>query len=107
MLNRKHLTELETKYYIRQIVQGVAYLHLNKVIHRDLKLENLFLDDKMRIQIGDFGLSIKISHKGERRSSICGTPNYLSPEVLNPAKYKGHSLEADIWAIGVIAYILL
>ena len=58
-------------------------MHINKVIHRDLKLGNLFLSDKMEIKIGDFGLAAKLEYEGEKRRTICGTTNYIAPETLN------------------------
>lgn len=73
-------------------------------MHRDLKLGNLFLTKSMQLKLGDFGLAVQLQ-RNERRMSICGTPNYIAPEVLE-GKH-GHSYEADVWAIGVIAYTLL
>lgn len=101
---RKVLTEPETRYYMKQILSGVVYLHNNKIIHRDLKLGNLFLNDELQIKIGDFGLATKIEFDGERKKTLCGTPNYIAPEILNK---KGHSYEVDIWSIGCIMYTLL
>jgi polo-like kinase 1 len=75
------------------------------VIHRDLKLGNLFLNDKMEVKIGDFGLATKLEFDGERKRTICGTPNYIAPEVLEGKQ--GHSYEVDIWSIGVIIYTLI
>lgn len=103
---RKRLTEAETQYYMWQLLNVTEYLHQNNVIHRDLKLGNLFLDDKMNIKVGDFGLSAKLESKGSIRTTLCGTPNYIAPEVLNNGS-KGHSFEVDIWSIGVIMYTLL
>ena len=104
---RKRLTELEVKYYVRQITEGLVYLKEQNVIHRDLKLGNLFIDDNMQIKIGDFGLCAQLKTNLERRKSLLGTPNYIAPEVLDDAKYKGHSFEVDTWALGVIIYMLL
>jgi polo-like kinase 1 len=59
------------------------YLRDQNVIHRDLKLGNLFLNDDMQIKIGDFGLCCKLKDKTERRKSLLGTPNYLAPEMLD------------------------
>ena len=61
---------------------AIKYLHSHRIIHRDLKLGNLFLNDKMEIKIGDFGLATKLEFDGERKRTICGTPNYIAPEVL-------------------------
>ncbi|XP_073416409.1 serine/threonine-protein kinase PLK1 [Dendrobates tinctorius] len=101
---RKAVTEPEARYYLRQTIQGCQYLHTNKVIHRDLKLGNLFLNDDMEVKIGDFGLATKVEFDGERKKTLCGTPNYIAPEVLGK---KGHSFEVDIWSLGCIMYTLL
>uniref|UniRef100_A0AC34QTZ3 Serine/threonine-protein kinase PLK n=1 Tax=Panagrolaimus sp. JU765 TaxID=591449 RepID=A0AC34QTZ3_9BILA len=101
---RGHVTEPEARYYMKQIVNGVAYLHDKLIIHRDLKLGNVFLDKHMVCKIGDFGLATKLSHKDERKDTVCGTPNYIAPEMLHRQK---HSFEVDIWALGCILYTLL
>ncbi len=64
-----------------QILLGCQYLHENKIIHRDLKLGNIFLNDQMEIKLGDFGLATKVDYDGERKRTLCGTPNYIAPEV--------------------------
>uniref|UniRef100_A0A8D0FPA9 Serine/threonine-protein kinase PLK n=2 Tax=Strigidae TaxID=30459 RepID=A0A8D0FPA9_STROC len=101
---RKALSEPEVRYYLRQTILGCQYLHSHRVIHRDLKLGNLFLSDDMEVKIGDFGLATKVEYDGERKKTLCGTPNYIAPEVLGK---KGHSFEVDIWSIGCIMYTLL
>ena len=67
---RKALTEPEVRYYIKAIVEGCQYLHGNNIIHRDLKLGNLFLNDDMEIKIGDFGLATKVDFEGERKKWV-------------------------------------
>ncbi|MGB1598348.1 MAG: protein kinase domain-containing protein, partial [Promethearchaeia archaeon] len=74
-------------------------------IHRDLKLGNLFLDRGDEIKIGDFGLACKVQFDGERKRTLCGTPNYIAPEVLEGKN--GHSYEVDLWSIGVVMYTCL
>lgn len=101
---RKVITDYECRYYIHQIVSGVKYLHDHRIIHRDLKLGNLFLNDDLHVKIGDFGLATRIEYDGERKKTLCGTPNYIAPEILNK---KGHSYEVDIWSIGCVMYTLL
>jgi polo-like kinase 1 len=64
---RKALIEAEVRYYVRQILLGVIYLHQQRIIHRDLKLGNLFLNDDLEVKIGDFGLAAKIEYDGERK----------------------------------------
>ena len=102
---RKTISEPETRYYMAQIINSLEYLHRNLVIHRDLKLGNLFIDSEMRIKVGDFGLATKLEHENERRTTVCGTPNYIAPEILEGKK--GHSFEVDIWSTGVIMFTLL
>jgi polo-like kinase 1 len=100
---RKTLTEIEVQCYMIQLIKGLQYLHSHKIIHRDLKLGNLFLTDKMELKIGDFGLATKLDYDGEKKRTVCGTPNYIAPEVLEGE----HSYEVDVWAIGIIIYTLL
>ena len=102
---RKRLTELETQSYMLQIISALVYIHSRNVIHRDLKIGNLFISEKMEIKLGDFGLASKLDYEGQKRKTICGTPNYIAPEVLDSKL--GHSFEVDIWALGVILYTLL
>lgn len=105
---RKRLTEPEVMYYMKQIIQAVRYMHENNVIHRDLKLGNLFLDKNLRIKVGDLGLATKLESAEEKRKTICGTPNYIAPEVIDGNKEtRGHSFEVDIWSMGVIFYTTL
>ncbi|KAL1773020.1 serine serine/threonine-protein kinase PLK1 [Sigmodon hispidus] len=99
---RKALTEPKARYYLRQIVLGCQYPHYSQVIHRDLKLGNLFLNEE--VKIGDFGLATKVEYEGEQKKTLCGTPNYIAPEVLCK---KGHSFKVDVWSIGRIMYTLL
>ncbi|CAG8724794.1 13354_t:CDS:2, partial [Dentiscutata heterogama] len=103
---RQRLTEAEVRYFMRQILDACEYMHRHFVIHRDLKLANLFLSKDMKIKIGDFGLAARLEREGDRKKTICGTPNYIAPEVLFD-QVKGHSFEADVWSLGVIMYTLL
>ena len=102
---RKKLTELEVQCYAIQIVKALKYLHSHRVIHRDLKLGNLFISEKMEIKVGDFGLATKLEFDGERKRTVCGTPNYIAPEILEGKT--GHSYEVDVWSLGVIMYTLI
>jgi polo-like kinase 1 len=101
---RKRLTEFEVRVYIGQIVKAMIYIHQQGVIHRDLKLGNILINEQMDAKICDFGLSTKIKNEGDSKKTICGTPNYIAPEILEE---QGHSYEVDIWSIGVIMYALL
>ncbi|ORY30724.1 Pkinase-domain-containing protein [Rhizoclosmatium globosum] len=103
---RKRLSEPEVRYYMHHLLHGVNYMHQHRVIHRDLKLGNMFLAKDMRLKIGDFGLAAILKHDGERKKTICGTPNYIAPEVLFDTS-TGHSYEVDMWSLGVVLYTLL
>ena len=83
----------------------MEYLHSKRVIHRDLKLGNLFLNDKMELKLGDFGLATWLEYNEEKKRTICGTPNYIAPEILDGKQ--GHSYEVDCWSLGVIIYTML
>ncbi|KAF7678001.1 putative cell cycle serine/threonine-protein kinase CDC5 like protein [Astathelohania contejeani] len=98
--------EKHVRVLFKELVMAVHYLHSKcAVVHRDLKLANLFLDQNYHIKLGDFGLSA-IIQGGQKKRTVCGTPNYIAPEVLFD-KINGHSFEADIWSLGVILYTLL
>lgn len=103
---RKRVSEPEVRFFMVQIIGAVKYLHLRRVIHRDLKLGNIFFDPDMNLKIGDFGLASVLPSADHRKYTICGTPNYIAPEVLG-GKTTGHSFEVDIWAIGIMLYALL
>ncbi|KAK4705480.1 hypothetical protein P7C70_g731, partial [Phenoliferia sp. Uapishka_3] len=103
---RRRYSEPEARFYLVQLIGACEYMHSNSVIHRDLKLGNLMLDGDMNLRVGDFGLAALVKHPGERKRTICGTPNYIAPEILFDTT-NGHSFEVDIWSIGVILYTLL
>ena len=178
---RGAITETETSAYVWEISQAMQYLHEKLVVHRDLKLGNVFLTDyglkeasamadesegvlrrfrtgeerlkaferversfllgasgsssgisngvnsgrgsvasvaaeaaalaathrQPRIKIGDFGLAVQLAHKREKKFTVCGTPNYIAPEVLAGSQGPGHNAASDIWSLGVIIYALL
>ena len=108
---RKTLTEWEVRYYVAQLAAGIGYCHERNILHRDLKLGNIFLGNGLKVKIADFGYAKRLSNSAERRTSICGTPNYIAPEILQSQNKKqpgpGHSFEVDIWTIGIVAYTLL
>ncbi|KAG6900383.1 hypothetical protein C0993_011733 [Termitomyces sp. T159_Od127] len=103
---RRRFTEPEARYFMVQLMGACHYMHTHQVIHRDLKLGNLLLDSNMSLKVGDFGLAALIENPGERKKTICGTPNYIAPEVLFDT-VNGHSFEVDTWSIGVILYTLV
>ena len=103
---RRRFTEPEARFFMVQLIGACHYMHTHQVIHRDLKLGNIFLDQNMNVKVGDFGLAALIETPGERKKTICGTPNYIAPEVLFD-NVNGHSFEVDTWSIGVILYTLV
>ncbi len=88
MKNRKLLTEPEVRFYMAQICEGVRYLHKRGILHRDLKLGNMFLTWDMNVKIGDFGLATNAAAAASSASTLCGTPNYIAPEVLRKQVWK-------------------
>ncbi|XP_077507654.1 serine/threonine-protein kinase PLK1-like [Amblyomma americanum] len=101
---RSKLTEGEARYFIRQLLLACRYMREQQVVHRDLKLRNLLLNEKMELKVADFGLSTRINYEGERKKTLCGSPNYIAPEILSK---KGHSFEVDVWSVGCILYTLI
>lgn len=99
-------TEDDARKLLRNICSAIAYLHSNGIVHRDLKPENLLLEnssDHTAVKLADFGLA-RFFDEGAAMRTTCGTPAYISPEMLEGTSY-GPSV--DMWAIGVIGYILL
>jgi len=108
IVDKGSYSEMEARDIVRQLVEGVDYLHNQGIAHRDLKPENLLcseLDDgKMVIKIADFGLSKAFSGESALETS-CGTPDYAAPEVLRMDG--AYDKSVDLWSIGVITYVLL
>ncbi|XP_062060780.1 death-associated protein kinase 2 isoform X1 [Lepus europaeus] len=107
LAQKESLSEEEATSFIKQILDGVHYLHTKKIAHFDLKPENIMLLDKNipipHIKLIDFGLAHEIED-GVEFKNIFGTPEFVAPEIVN---YEPLGLEADMWSIGVITYILL
>ena len=84
------------------MADAVAYLHSEKIVHRDMKLENVLINNENRVKIIDFGFSVKSDKK---LSFCCGTPHYMSPELA--LKKDHYGAPTDIWALGVMLFIML
>ncbi|KAL9936712.1 hypothetical protein V8E36_004780 [Tilletia maclaganii] len=105
LVERVAYNEVDARYIMHQIFSGVKYLHSQHIVHRDLKPENILLRDKTsnQVVISDFGLS-KVVTDDEAMLTACGSPQYVSPELLLG---KGYTSATDIWSAGVISYCLL
>ncbi|XP_077411530.1 serine/threonine-protein kinase PLK4 [Vanacampus margaritifer] len=97
-------TEDEARHFMHQIVKGMLYLHTHGILHRDLTLPNLLLTNNMNIKIADFGLATQLKLPNEKHFTMCGTPNYISPEV---ATRSAHGLESDVWSLGCMFFAFL
>lgn len=100
----RKLKEDECKYIFKQIVEGISYLHSKNIIHRDIKLENLLLDENKTLKIIDFGFSVCVK-SDQKINNFCGTPTYMAPEIVSKKDYFGPPI--DVWALGVLLYVLL
>lgn len=95
-LAKENFTINDCRYIIGQILKGVQYIHEQGVIHRDIKLSNILIDENMQMKICDFGMAIRAENAVSVSNSICGTVNFLAPEVVNR---QGYAYASDIWVI--------
>ena len=102
-LTNKRFPEQVVKFYAYQIALALGHLHSEGIIHRDMKLENILLDEEGYLKLIDFGLA-KILKEDEETVTFCGTPEYLAPEMVSQ---KGHDRAVDWWALGVLTYEMM
>ncbi|KAF2265581.1 Pkinase-domain-containing protein [Lojkania enalia] len=104
---KQKLTEAEARKVFIQLFQGVKYLHERGIVHRDIKPENILLTDKdLHVKLADFGLA-KIIGEESFTTTLCGTPSYVAPEILESSNHRRYTRAVDIWSLGVVLYICL
>ena len=101
---REKLSENISKLIFKQIIEGLKYINKKKIVHRDIKLDNILIDLNNTVKICDFGVSKKIS-EDELMIDHCGTPGYIAPEIYKDKGYEG--FQCDIWSAGVTLYYML
>ena len=101
---RERLSENISKIIFKQIIEGLKYINKKKIVHRDIKLDNILIDLDNTVKICDFGVSKRIT-EGELMIDHCGTPGYISPEIYKNKGYEGY--QCDIWSAGVTLYYML
>ncbi|XP_008197146.1 cGMP-dependent protein kinase, isozyme 2 forms cD4/T1/T3A/T3B isoform X3 [Tribolium castaneum] len=101
--DKGHFDDATTRFYTACVVEAFDYLHSRNIIYRDLKPENLLLDNQGYVKLVDFGFAKKL-HSGRKTWTFCGTPEYVAPEVI---LNKGHDISADYWSLGVLMFELL
>lgn len=92
--------------YLHQTALAIEYLHRNNVLHRDIKPENLLLDSGFNVKLCDFGSACRLAADAPR-TSLCGTYEYMSPEMINNPLHLGHTPKVDVWCLGVLFYEML
>ena len=97
-MKEKHVLRI-----MKQIFAGLKYLISNNIAHRDLKPQNILLDENLNVKISDFGFA-KIFKENNLTQSLCGSPLYMAPEIM---KYKKYTIKADLWSLGIILFELL
>ena len=101
---RGRLSESISKLIFKQIIEGLRYIHKKKIVHRDIKLDNILIDLTNTVKICDFGVSRKLSN-GDVMYEHCGTPAYIAPEIFGNKGYEGYL--CDVWSAGVTLYYML
>lgn len=104
LLKKKKFKESAAKFYAAQVILALGYLHNKKIIYRDLKLENILVEEDGYIVISDFGLSKILSEPNQLTETFCGTAAYLAPEIIRGSSY---DKTVDWWALGILLYEML
>jgi serine/threonine protein kinase len=101
--SQKRFPEADVRFYAAQIILAVGELHNKGIMHRDLKLENIMVDEDGYLKLIDYGLAKTVT-EGQLATSYCGTPEYIAPEMVDGS---GHDFSVDWWAVGVLIYEML
>lgn len=101
--SQKRFPEADVRFYAAQIILAVGELHNKGIMHRDLKLENIMVEEDGYLKLIDYGLAKTVT-EGQLATSYCGTPEYIAPEMVDGS---GHDFSVDWWAVGVLIYEML
>lgn len=108
IIKKQKLSEEDARYYFKELVFAVKYLHEHNIVHRDLKAENILVGDNKELKICDFGLARYIHNEDNKDilfMSLAGSEDYVAPEIIKPNGYKGGA--CDIWSLGVLLFFML
>lgn len=103
-LPKRKASQANAVYIFKQLTQAVEYCHSKSICHRDIKLENIIIDESMNLKLIDFGFAAIVS-KPKYLNFFCGTPSYMPPEIVLKKEYLGFN--ADVWCLGILLYTLL
>ena len=101
--SEKSLIDEEVRFIFKQVCQAVNYCHSKNIVHRDIKMENILIDEQRQIKLIDFGFSVQIS-LDNKLNIYCGTPSYMAPEIHSRKDYYGPPV--DVWALGVMLFAM-
>ncbi|KAJ5348146.1 uncharacterized protein N7506_001399 [Penicillium brevicompactum] len=107
IVEKSKLSEDDARHVFRQLFDGLKYLHERGIVHRDIKPENILVaDQNLNVKLGDFGLA-KIIGEESFTTTLCGTPSYVAPEILQDTRRRQYTKAVDVWSLGVVLYICL